>query len=171
MTTKKRKHKRYVVFMTIMTVLILTVLGQRLTGKEPSLFGYKLYIVESGSMMPALKINSIIVVKNTSPEKIKVGDIITYNTSVDGSIVSHRVADIGKNNEYFITRGDANNVEDPNPVSKDKIIGKVNFSIPYVGYIFTLLRSTKGMVFLIAIVSVWMIIPPIFKKNQKLFQM
>ncbi len=161
----------YIAFMTIMMVLILTVLGQRVTGKEPSLFGYKLYIVESGSMTPALKINSIIVVKKTSPEKIKVGDIITFNTSVDGSRVSHRVADIGKDKEYFITRGDANNVEDPKPVTKENIIGKVSFSIPYVGYIFTLLRGTKGMVFIIAMASIWLIIPPIYKKNQKLFQM
>lgn len=155
----------YTIFMLIMIVLIFTVARERFTGKEPSLFGYKLYTVESGSMIPELKINSLIIVKKTLPKEIEIGDIITYYGKRSSTRVTHRVVDVGGENEYFITRGDANNVEDSLPVEKERVVGKVIYSIPYLGYILKFLSSIQGIVFIVSMGILWMIFPIILKKQ------
>lgn len=156
----------FTIFMLIMIILIFLVGQTKLTGSEPSLFGNKLYIVDSGSMEPTIKMHSLIIVKERAAEEIKVGDIITYYGGDSVTRVTHRVVDEVDNGEGFITRGDANNVDDPNPVKKESIIGEVNLSVPYLGYILRFLSSTPGIVFLVAMGIMSMIIPMLFKKEE-----
>lgn len=78
----------------------------------------------TGSMKPVLdKGSNGIRIKPASAEQIEAGDIITFEQ--DGQLIVHRVVEIGEDNEgnYFITKGDNNNVTD----------GKVRFEdIKYV---------------------------------------
>ncbi|OLS02181.1 signal peptidase I [Tissierella creatinophila] len=171
MVNKNRKFKIvsniiYTIFMLTMIFLIFTVARERVTGKEPSLLGYKFYTVESGSMIPELKINSLIIVRKVPSKEIQIGDILTYYVEGSSTRVTHRVVDIGDGSEYFITKGDANNVEDPLPVDKQRVIGKVNYSIPYLGYILKFLSSIQGIVFIVGMGILWMIFPIIFKKTK-----
>ena len=46
--------------------------------------------------------------------------------------------------DRFVTKGDANEKEDPNPVSYDQLRGQVVYSIPYLGWIAGLLSETTG---------------------------
>lgn len=154
----------FTIFMLIMILLIIIVAQSRFTGMEPSLFGNRLYIVDSGSMMPALDINSLLIVREKPASDIEIGDIITYSANNNTMRVTHRVVDIQDNGEAFITRGDANNVDDPNPISKDRVIGEVVYSIPYIGYGLRFLSSTAGIVFIIVMGALSIIIPMIYRK-------
>jgi signal peptidase len=58
---------------------------------------------------------------------------------------------INEQEHQFITRGDANRVNDSDPVSADEILGKVVFHIPYIGYALSFARTKKGMAILILI--------------------
>jgi len=144
--TEKKKNKPliilsnilFAIFMLVMVFLIFITAQSRLTGMEPSLFGNRLYVVDSGSMEPALRINSLIIVNERTPDQIEMGDILTYYGADSRTRVTHRVVEIGPNNEYFITQGDANNTEDAMPVERENVIGTVALSIPYVGYAFRL---------------------------------
>lgn len=155
----------FIVFMSIMIFLIFITAQSKLTGLEPSILGHRLYIVDSGSMEPVLKVNSLIIVNEKTPDQINSGDILTYYGPDTTTRVTHRVKEIGPNNEYFITQGDANNVEDAMPVEKGNVIGIVAFSIPYVGYAFRFLSSVPGIVFIVAI-GVVSFIAPLFLKKQ-----
>lgn len=156
----------FIVFMMIMAFLIFITGQSRFTGQEPSLLGHRLYIVESGSMLPTLKINSMIIAKELPASEIEVGDILSfYGKNVDVRI-THRVVEIQNDGESFITRGDANNTNDPNPVTKDKVIGKVIFSIPLVGLIFKILVNPIAIGILVILGIAWIFIPHILKKKE-----
>ena len=85
--------------------------------------------VLSGSMEPAIKTGGLIFTdkKQKKPEP---GDVIMYR--LRDSLVTHRV--IRKENGLYVTRGDANEKEDPYFVHPDQIEGTVVFSIPFLGY-------------------------------------
>jgi len=95
--------------------------------------GLQAFNVETASMTPAYPVNTLVVVKNVDAAQITQGDVITYVLNEDGVLVTHRVIDVDKENQTFITKGDANNTKDPNPVLWGNMVGKVVFSLPYVG--------------------------------------
>lgn len=86
--------------------------------KNPSLVGYS-----SNSMSPTLSENAKgIEIKPSSPEEIRIGDIISYKKN--GEIVSHRVIEIGKDDKgwYCKTKGDKSFFDD-GKVRFDQIVG------------------------------------------------
>lgn len=95
-----------VVFMMLMAVLLV---GVRLVGLTP-------FTVLSGSMEPAYHVGSLIYVKETAPEKIEVGDPITYVVNEDLLVSTHRVVDI----DVFYTGTHAVTDEEGNPVLDEK---------------------------------------------------
>ena len=81
---------------------------------------------------------------------------------------THRVYDIKvvEGEPYYITKGDANNAPDQREVSKREIIGKVLFSVPYLGYAVDFAQKPLGFA-LIIIVPAALII---FDEVKKIWQ-
>ena len=106
---------------------------------------YPMASITSGSMWPSLKKGDFILIKGVeSKEEIGVGDIVVYKNPKGFTI--HRV--IKMNEDTFVTKGDANNVEDA-PVSYDEIIGKpitINdkpIRIPFLGMVSLFINRNK----------------------------
>ena len=78
------------------------------------------------------------ITKHKNKTDINVNDIVTYKDN-DGVVITHRV--IEETPEGYITKGDNNNVEDADILTKENIIGEVKFSIPKVGYIISFLSK------------------------------
>ncbi len=156
----------FIIFMLVMVFFIFITAQSRLTGMEPSILGHRIYIVESGSMLPALKIDSMLIVKEVPPNEIQIGDIVSYYTKNTDAKVTHRVVDIQNDGNTFITRGDANNTDDPNPLEKDRLIGKVIFSIPFIGMIFRLLSQPIAIALLVIMGIAWILIPKLIRKKE-----
>lgn len=106
----------------IITILILFVsiiiVVQKVTNNKESFFGYRIFRVQTGSMIPKYNIGDVILVKEKDIDRIKVGDDVTYkgeSGSVKGLLVTHRVIDIEEvdGKKAFHTKGIANNLEDP----------------------------------------------------------
>lgn len=135
----------------VMTLLALIVaancmlLVKRLVYKEelPTLFGYAIVTVLSGSMEPEFFPGDLLVVHAQEP--YRVGEIVTYQAQ--GTFVTHRI--VGLDGENFLTQGDANNAPDGQPVSQSQIHGKVRLIIPGVGNIVLFFKSTLGTLVLI----------------------
>ncbi len=83
-----------------------------------SVFGYTFFEVISGSMSPTIEKWDLILIKQK--DNYEVGDVVSFYN--DGAYITHRIVE--KNNETYITKGDANNTVD-SPITKDKIAGKV----------------------------------------------
>lgn len=129
------------------TVLIVAVILLCSMLVVPGVFGFHMYNVISGSMEPALKVGSLIYIKEGNPEDVGEEDIIAYYSSKeDGGIITHRVV---KNNVAagsFRTKGDANDTEDPKLVPYENYIGSVALKLPYMGKAFTMLTSLYGKI-------------------------
>lgn len=142
-------------FFTLVAVLMVIFLfSSKLTGVAPSVAGYQLYTVISGSMSPQIGVGSVVLVRPIDPAKLKEGDIITFRgQTADSILTTHRIIKVNSNENGidFTTKGDANNVKDPNTVKAERVVGKVYGKIEYLGYFLTFVRSSKGILTMLII--------------------
>jgi len=116
---------------------------------------YKLMVVQSGSMMPAVKTGSVVMVKPETDYKI--GDIITFGPySKTKAPTTHRIYDIKvvDGQPVYITKGDVNNMPDAREISQKDILGKVLFSVPLAGYAVAAARKPLGFSLIIIVPAV-----------------
>ena len=90
----------------------------------------------SGSMRPALDVGDIAIVTETPTWRIGPGDIIEYR-SVEQPSVIHRVVEIQQvqDRTMFVTKGDANDGVDMEPVPAENVVGLHVYTIRHVGWI------------------------------------
>lgn len=149
--------------LAIVVVLLIVISAFPVTGN------YKILVVQSGSMEPAIHTGSVVVVW---PEKeYREGDVITFKSTASKlDSVTHRIVkieDVGQG-KVFTTKGDANNANDTNTVSSDKVIGKVLFSVPYFGYAVAAAKTPYGFAALIIIPAILIIYDEVKKIKKEL---
>ena len=136
----------------IAVILCLYAVIFNLSGKQvklPMAFGRGGAVVITDSMTPTIPGNSYIFVKRQ--ENYNVGDIVAFENKRE--VIVHRIVSI--NGDEVITKGDANNAEDE-PVTKDRIKGKVTFHIPRLGYVLRLFKSPLGSMILVLLAFVFL---------------
>ncbi|MDO8435923.1 MAG: signal peptidase I [bacterium] len=147
MSTKIFKYIYYVVLAFIVAVALLLIVSI-----FPITGNYKVMTVISGSMAPAIKTGSVVIVKPASDYKI--GDVITFGPySKTKAPTSHRIYDIKVVNSQpvYITKGDVNNAPDTREIQKSDIVGKVLFSVPYLGYAVDFAKKPIGFMLIIIV--------------------
>lgn len=159
---KRRKRKMSkikkvliaVVYITLLPLFVynISLIAQAIINpnKTPSFLGIKTYVIISGSMMPELEIGDIVVVKEVQEKELQKGDIISFRQG--HNVVTHRISEIivTDNKVQYKTKGDNNNIEDIEAISKDEIEGKVINKIPAIGNIVLLLKN-KTLIIVIVI--------------------
>ncbi len=110
----------------------------------------------SNSMGPLIEVGSVVVVK--SQASYEVGDIISYYAKIDDevAVVTHRITAIGGN--VYVTKGDANNLEDRELVRPRLIIGKVIKIIPHLGFVLDFAKNQSGKIISIILPALFIII-------------
>ena len=109
----------------------------------PSLFGYSMVTVLSGSMEPAFSPGDSLIIRRQAD--YEPGEIVTY--ADQGTFVTHRVVE--KDGAVYQTKGDANNAVDNRQVSCEGIYGSVCLVIPHLGNLVLFLKSSLGMLAMI----------------------
>ena len=99
-------------------------------------FGNYLWVGSGDSMLPARPSGTPNLVHRCGVEDINVGDVVTFRSEPEQIYVSHRVVEKGQG--FLITRGDANPVNDPAPVTNENLVGKEIWSGRYFAPIFRL---------------------------------
>jgi signal peptidase I len=135
--------------------------------------GNPFYVVSSGSMVPNLNVNDILVVRDgNSFQDLKVGDIIVFDRP-DGAdrVIVHRVAEIFDdsegNHQIIRTKGDANDGSIPGtdfPIREDDYIGKVAYVIPGAGVVTKILSPPVNYIIIAAIIAL-MVVTQINKRK------
>ena len=116
--------------LALISAMMFSIIGAKMQGKVPQVLGYSVVKIVSGSMEDTIPENSYILVKATSPEKIKRDDVICFYSS-DSSILgipnTHRVvADpiVTDTGIEFVTRGDANVLDDKYTAKGENLVGR-----------------------------------------------
>jgi len=136
----------WIVLAVLVVVGALSLMSSRGIPKN-----FRILVVRSGSMEPAIKTGSLVFVKPS--KEYNVGDIITFNKINTKEPVTHRIKQIEEvdSTEIYTTKGDANNTLDLDKILGGQIIGKVIFHISYIGYVISYTRTTTGFIILICL--------------------
>ncbi|MEF8826009.1 MAG: signal peptidase I [Halapricum sp.] len=129
-----------------LTLALLLVVGAFVAQAFPELVGADLALtVKSGSMEPAIPTGSVVFVTEVPAERVGEDDVITYRDD-GGNLVTHRVAEkhVAGESLRFVTKGDANEDPDPEPVYRSDLVGVVTFNIPLIGYVVAFGNTQMG---------------------------
>ena len=149
-------------------VIIVVLCAVFLMGSR--LIGFKCYNVISGSMEPTYSVGDLLYVKSVDMGDIKVGDPITFVLNEDLVVATHRVVRIDTENKRFYTKGDANDIEDSEPVHYNNIIGVPKFAVPKLGYVSDFVQNPPGLYITIgagAVLIILVFLPDMLGKKKK----
>lgn len=137
-----------IVIMLILLLLfdvIIVIKSKKEPDKVPGIFGYKPFIVMSGSMMSQIEVGDLVWVKEVDANTLKVNDIIAFKDSED-LVTTHRIISILDENgtKAFETKGDSNNVKDEHYVYPKDIEGIYVFKIEKLGKFILFLQEPLG---------------------------
>lgn len=162
----------FLIMILVFLVIIINFIDQKNNLKKgiPKPALVSAYTIVSPSMVPNINVLDVIITTRVSdPAKIKVGDVITFNSTdyrSSGVTVTHRVKKIEKTSDgkyLFTTKGDANNTEDATRQPFSSIYGKVLLRLPKLGYIQYILSTVLGWLLLIIVPTVLIIGADIIK--------
>lgn len=149
------------VAMMIFTIISATTLDRN----NRSLFGKKMFIVNSDSMKATdFAAGDLIFVKEVDPSTLKEGDIISYtstNTENFGELITHKIKKLtvtASGEPGFITYGTTTGEEDKTIVTYPYIVGKYTGKIAKMGYFFQFLKTTPGYIVCILVPFMLLII-------------
>lgn len=144
----------------LIAVLVLTVIFtvvSRINNSTPSLFGYSIYRVSSGSMSPELEVGDVILGKAVDdPMEITVGDIVTYEGrgELSGKLITHKVIVAPHEEEGIIklqTKGVANEIPD-SPINVDRVVSVVITKVEFLTAFYDFFFSPWGLLTAIALI-------------------
>lgn len=122
----------------VVLIAVMAIVLPAATGSAPM-------TILTGSMTPTYPPGTLIIVKPVDPSTLSIGDPITYQIeSGKPAVVTHRIiaiTSISDGTRTFTTKGDANSAADENPVLPVQVRGKVWYSIPYLGWINTVVNG------------------------------
>lgn len=137
----------FAVTMMIFTVISCTTFNRN----DRSLFGFKMYIVNSNSMAATdFNAGSLVLVKGVDPSTLKEGDIITFisqDTDSFGETITHKIRKLttdAEGNPGFVTYGTTTDTDDETIVTYPYVLGKYQSNIPGLGTFFNFLKTTPG---------------------------
>ena len=122
------------------------------------LTGHGFRTVLTGSMVPAIPVNSVVMSERTSAGDLRTGDILMFpNPQHADVIMVHRIVSVahGQNGDVLVrTRGDANNADDPWVLENkpSHAADRVVLTLPWLGYPVLFLRTFLPFILIGALV-------------------
>jgi signal peptidase len=137
----------------LVLALALALLASLLTVTATNMLGYNSYVIYSGSMEPAVKVGSLLLTRPVNVEDLQVGDVITYRSPGNHTMLTHRIVDMRQEDGEWVfqTKGDASPGPDPQEVILHGQATKMAFDIPYLGYVVDFAKSIQGVVLLLLV--------------------
>lgn len=172
MSTKEKKTKKQVtaknkeeksekiwrvvskILLCLVVSLFLIILIRTVVFKKTEVFGYRIYLIMSGSMEPEINVKDAIITRETT--KLQKGDIIAFQK--DDITTVHRIVNIITKDDktLYQTKGDKNNIEDADLIEQNDIKGKYIGKIAGVGDIVVFLK--QNLIFVILAIGIIIII-------------
>lgn len=137
---------------------ILVVLAVLLTPVSQVFGGLQLLAVMSGSMEPTIHVGGIVGIRPVPATELQVGDVITFaNQDNPDVLVTHRIVSLEPRDGQMMltTKGDANDSVDAMASSSGHAVGRVDFSLPWLGFLTVWLASpvAKIAILIVSVIS------------------
>lgn len=168
-TEKKESKTKRVLNIVVNTLLVIAIILAAICtyvsyvntsgNGVPSIFGIRMFSVQTDSMYPTLKPGDMIFdTAVEDPGELRKGDIVTYWTVIDGERVlnTHVIHEIYDGGGYLIfeTKGQKNTSVDPLTVHESEIVGKYTGTrISGLGKVFDYLQTPTGF-FVVVLIPV-----------------
>jgi signal peptidase len=136
----------------ILSIALGTAAGLALGATVPRLLGYNVLVALSGSMEPTIATGDLVVGARIRPLDAKVGDIVTFqDPDRQARLITHRVRRMRVSGDRirFETKGDANNNAETWTIARDGTVGRVEYRIPKLGYVWFWAGGRLGRLLLI----------------------
>lgn len=150
------------VISTILLIFLIAVViflfVMRASGKSPSIFGYQILRVTTGSMEPELMVGDVIVVKETPVEDIHKGDIVSYESKegeLRGRIITHRVVEEPEKvggTYYLQTQGDVEGAALDPKITYSQVQGKFQNKIAFLDKMYSFFFTPYGIIIFVFII-------------------
>lgn len=156
----KRPSLRRIVHVVGLLILIASLVPFVLYAVPETAGADHSYVVMSESMTPAIPLGSIVLVEEkATPAAYEEGDVITFEKGGESIPTTHRIISVQETDQgrSFVTKGDANEDPDAEPVPQQRVIGSVMsvgghlFVIPYAGHVVLFVNSQYGFYTLVAL--------------------
>jgi signal peptidase I len=143
----------------LLVVLVLVVLAGVALGRIVPMTGLTTLIVGGPSMTPAIPVGAALIAEPVAPADLAVGDVVSLRTGSAQAVFTHRIARLVEREGgiWLETKGDANVEPDPALVPVSAVIGRVVVTIPYAGYLVTVLSQPIGMVFVLSLAGLFLV--------------
>ena len=144
-------HKILTVIGTILCIVLIPILVINCTLIIKSYTDSDPMIILTDSMVPEFASGDLILCHTAEPEEVQVGDIICfYDPAGNGmTTVTHRVQEVTEGEDgslAWVTKGDANNIEDVQPVPAENLVGIYRSRIPGLGNVAMFMQTTQGLI-------------------------
>ncbi len=140
------------VIAVLLLAFVIYVMVCAARGKPVKVFGKSLLMVVTGSMEPSIHTGDFIIVESTDASALKEGDIISFyseQSDIKGMLVTHRITEV--TDDGFITKGDANPVEDSISVPAKNVVGKYTGKARFFIWLYSFASPRKLLMILVII--------------------
>lgn len=141
-----------------LTFAVVYFLSTKISGGIPSMFGYSVLRVSSGSMEPLLDVGDVILSREVSDaEELQIGDVVTYYGSgaLDGYFITHEVIKAPYENDEGVimlqTKGVANEIAD-REIPFSKVHSQMICKLPFLSAVFDVFFSPWGLLIFIGLI-------------------
>ena len=131
--------------------------------KIPSIFGYKPFVVLSGSMEAEIFKGDLAVTREVDIDTLQENDIVAFRDA-DNHVVTHRIVKIveDSNGKKLVTKGDNNSNNDSDMVNVKDVEGKYLFKLSGFGNVVLAMQEPVTLVIVLVLIAVigggWMML-------------
>ena len=138
-------------------LLLFVIIVQKVTHNNLSIGGFRVFMIVSESMKDEYEIGDILISKKVPENEINIGDNVTYlgeSMQLRNLIITHKVVEKRQegDNTYFVTKGLANSISDPE-IRYDQIYGKVVYKTILLSFIAKLMNNQLSYYILFTVVA------------------
>lgn len=148
------------ILLVILLAVVIVMFNARISGEAPSVFGYQIFRVSSGSMEPELMIGDVIIVKEADVQDIQKGDIVTYKGEEGefrDKFITHKMIEdplLVDGKYVFHSQGIYEGAVPDPEWHEDQLLGEYVCTVPYIDSVYNFFLKPYGLITFVLIIIV-----------------
>lgn len=148
---KTLQISKQILFVLVVAVSVVLIL----LSFAPRIAGYAVCAIHDKSMEPEFPVGSYVLGEKVPFETIQDKDVLIFADPETGSTFIRRVEEIWTEKEQFVTKGDSADEYDPMTTGYSCVVGRVEHTIPNLGYPSVWVHTVTGKVILALLYIFW----------------